>query len=670
MWRMGYDPAVSGRRGDQPGVCGGSMLFDTCLKGLTWGEATARCEAGGARLCTVLELVVARDTGCDLDDHLIWSTETCGQVAKTLALGHRTETHTRCEDPELRYAARCCGDVARSPQPPVSPPPPPFQYSDKACRDLEWEVSHDVQPAGRYGVCAHAEMEGECVTNVAWSVARDMCEHYGARLCSQIELVAGQKVTGPNGRCRHLDESLFWTSDHCGADHHILGSVRSQDAVCVHSFEIEMGDVLRVEMNLDPEDHRAVLCCADDYPSPPTPPSPPPSPPAPPPPPENPTLPAAPFPTPPPPAGPPPSSPLPPFPPPPPYAISRMTCEQLEWTVATGTTLCGSSRPAGTCALGAGWQEAVQLCEESGARLCTQAELRETGDDGCGMHDALVWTWEKCDDAHGGGTPGHLVGSGTEGSRPSCASSRTPNGVRCCADSEWYGVELEEEGDDTAASIAAGFATVAVFLGCVGLYWLVSWMIRRRRMGPSRPLVVRSDSFKDTMPKRTPMSRMIANAGMRSKVRHASEEQQPLEDAYADEHTNEDSERMDSERELTSSELLARENPPAVQGQLSTLRFAPSSSSSSSSTTAQQLDAQRRSNDATNTSPRRSDLLDGDDDFARPTAKSSTTKSTTKSRGGEWHDDDFGIARPVPKRTSRGLGEDEEEFLSQTTSRL
>jgi len=212
---------------------------------------------------------------------------------------------------------------------------------------------------------------------------------------------------------------------------------------------------------------------------------------------------------------------------------------------------------------------------------------------------------------------------------------------------------------------------VAVFLGCVGLYWLVSWMIRRRRMGPPRPLVVRSDSFKDTTPKRTPMSRMIANAGMRSKVRHASEEQQPLEDAYADEHTNEDSERMDSERELTSSELLAQENPPAVQGQLSTLRFAPSSSSSSSSsTTAQQLDAQRRSNDATNTSPRRSDLLDGDDDFARPTAKSSTTKSTTKSRGGEWHDDDFGIARPVPKRASRGMGEDEEEFLSQTTSRL
>merc|ERR1711865_1060096 len=112
---------------------------------------------------------------------------------------------------------------------------------------------------------------------------------------------------------------------------------------------------------------------------------------------------------------------------------------------------------------------------------------------------------------------------------------------------------------------------------------------------------------------------------------------------------------------------MGRENPPAVQGQLSTLRFAPSSSSS----TTQQLDAQRRSNDVTNASPRRPDLLDGDADFARPTTKSSMTKSTTKSRGGgEWDDDDFGIARPVPKRAARGLDEDEEEFLSQTTSRL
>ena len=58
------------------------------------------------------------------------------------------------------------------------------------------------------------------------------------------------------------------------------------------------------------------------------------------------------------------------------------------------------------------------------------------------MGDALVWTWESCDDAHGGGTPGHLVASGSEGSQPSCASSHTPNGVRCCADSEWYGVRV------------------------------------------------------------------------------------------------------------------------------------------------------------------------------------------------------------------------------------
>ena len=110
---------------------------------------------------------------------------------------------------------------------------------------------------------------------------------------------------------------------------------------------------------------------------------------------------------------------------------------------------------------------------------------------------------------------------------------------------------------------------MAVFLGFVGLYLLVSWLVRRRSLGPSRPVVVRSDStFQDGAPKRTPMGRMMASAGERPKVRHASEEQQPLEDAYAGEH-------MDEERELTSAEIEARDNAHAVQGQLSTLRFAP-----------------------------------------------------------------------------------------------
>ena len=198
---------------------------------------------------------------------------------------------------------------------------------------------------------------------------------------------------------------------------------------------------------------------------------------------------------------------------------------------------------------------------------------------------------------------------------------------------------------------------MAVFLGFVGLYLLVSWLVRRRSLGPSRPVVVRSDStFQDGAPKRTPMGRMMASAGKRPKVRHASEEQQPLEDAYAGEH-------MDEERELTSAEIEARDNAHAVQGQLSTLRFAPSGGGSSSATTQQQLDAQRRGDDAANASPRRPDLLGGDDDLARPSAKS-------QSRAGEWVDDDFGIARLPPKRAPRGLQEDEEEFLSQTTSRL
>ena len=709
MWRMGLDPEVSGRAGDVPGVCSGSMVYDpsgegnlfSCIKKVTWDEANQRCKAAGARLCTNMEMVVGRDTGCDLDDHLLWAMETCGGYGKVVAVGHRTESHTGCEDPELRHGARCCGDSPRSPLPPSQPPPPPMAFSVKSCLQLGWEVSNEVHPT-YYGVCAHTKMvtdiqsalrgaafkgsfgidakgtqvEGACSNSVAWSEAHEICLASGARLCTRDELVAGRKDAGPHGSCPHLDESLFWTADICGgelttgaSDYHVIGSIGGDYTLCVHSFEVFVQEMLRVELGLDPEDHCSVMCCADNYPSPPLPPQRPPRPPTPPPPPENPSHPDPPRPSPRPPTAPPPSSPAPPFPPPPPYAISRMTCEQLEWTIAKDTTLCGSSRPAGTCALGAAWEEAQQLCKESGARLCTQGELRLTGDGDCGMQDALVWTWEKCDDAHGQGIPGHLVGSGTQGSQPSCASTRTPHSVRCCADSEWVGIELEPEPDDTVESIVAGVLTVVVFFGCACGYRLFVTLRRRRRMGP----LVRTDSGKGV----GGMKHMI-EIGTRTKVRHAdeeefddedgavapksrskgmktpkvmlemakrgkgrsgSEERLPLEDSYAD----------DSTRDLVDvpaeGDLLGLMDPPAF--------VAPASNGDDSlADPVQPDDVQLVGSWSASEAepPRRPDTRnkpqwDFDDDFAQ--SMRTSQRSAARGRGRDW-DDDFG--QPSPRR--------------------
>jgi hypothetical protein len=160
---------------------------------------------------------------------------------------------------------------------------------------------------------------------------------------------------------------------------------------------------------------------------------------------------------------------------------------------------------------------------------------------------------------------------------------------------------------------------------------------------------------------------MIANAGMRSKVRHASEEQQPLEDAYADENMNEEEEHtpMDTERELTSSELAARAhiegasellNPPEMQGELSTLRFKESALAPPPRYRSDLLTAPQWDDDEQKTRTRRDD-----GEFVRP---------TPKSNNADW-DDDLGIGRPAPSRglvppqALQGLDNDD-EFLSST----
>ena len=459
------------------GVCAGSRVFGTCITHATWEVAKERCEAAGARLCTALEMVVGRDTGCDIDDKTVWAADGCGDSGRLITVAHE-HIGIHCEDPMQRYAARCCGDNAQAPKPPMSPPPPPRAYSQRSCGELGWQVDPRVDPT-QYGVCASAAINGECIANVPFATAKGYCEGVGARMCTLREMVATRHDTGPQGRCPYFDDALLWTATQCGPDYHLIAHAHSGFAACVHSFEIEVPRVMQIELRFDPEEFKSVVCCADNYPSPPNPPTQPPLPPHPPPPPLPPSLPQAP---PPPPAPPPPALPLPPGPPPPPYAISRSTCEELGWTITKDSTLCGSSKPAGQCALGAQWLEAQQLCIESGARLCTQSELRMTGDSGCGMQGATVWTWDKCESAHGA-QEGHQVGSGREGSHTTCAADHIPNAARCCADSQWVGVGIPPEEDETLESVLAGTMTVVIFFGCICLYKLVGMYKWRSKDG-------------------------------------------------------------------------------------------------------------------------------------------------------------------------------------------
>ena len=92
----------------------------------------------------------------------------------------------------------------------------------------------------------------------------------------------------------------------------------------------------------------------------------------------------------------------------------------------------------------------------------------------------MVWTWDSCDNAQGRGIAGHWLGSGIQGSHPTCTPSHTPSAVRCCADSEWVGVELEVHHEDqTVADVIAGVGTLSVFFSLVGCYRFRGSILRR-----------------------------------------------------------------------------------------------------------------------------------------------------------------------------------------------
>jgi hypothetical protein len=65
-------------------VCGASddAPLDGCSGQLAWEAARARCQAAGARLCSVAELAAdeARDTGCNYNTALVWGRDRCGEA--------------------------------------------------------------------------------------------------------------------------------------------------------------------------------------------------------------------------------------------------------------------------------------------------------------------------------------------------------------------------------------------------------------------------------------------------------------------------------------------------------------------------------------------------------------------------------------------------------------
>lgn len=100
-------------------VCGETdgPAVGPCSGDVTWAQAEAFCTAGGARLCTLNELVENETvgTGCGYDSRRVWSSTACGPGAYLSTSGNASSSSTHpieCSDASaVAIVARCCADA-------------------------------------------------------------------------------------------------------------------------------------------------------------------------------------------------------------------------------------------------------------------------------------------------------------------------------------------------------------------------------------------------------------------------------------------------------------------------------------------------------------------------------------------------------------------------------
>ena len=125
-------------------------------------------------------------------------------------------------------------------------------------------------------------------------------------------------------------------------------------------------------------------------------------------------------------------------------AISVLPCAELEFeedSTYGSSMVCGASKKGGTfgsCSGTLTWDEANSFCADTGARLCSLAELQadETRGTGCLLNKKHVWSNDACFDQESGALVGHWTefGSTKGGSAPLCSQSSSLLSARCCGD--------------------------------------------------------------------------------------------------------------------------------------------------------------------------------------------------------------------------------------------
>lgn len=222
-----------------------------CSTTYTLDDATAMCEAQGARLCTKEELVAncGNDAGCGHDDELVW-TQSTGWIelddSQANAFPSDAKVMLACNDPTRsdcsklegsnsiiaavteQHEVSCCSSTA------VTGDTAPYWTQLNGC---------DIWTASELPVCVHS---------ATFADAEAICENHGGRLCSADEVLSGCARTT---KCDHKKD-LVWT------DTVVTTTLATKQwATCGKGYQCGMvGGILA-----DPSEEFDVKCCSEEY---------------------------------------------------------------------------------------------------------------------------------------------------------------------------------------------------------------------------------------------------------------------------------------------------------------------------------------------------------------------------------------------------------------------
>ena len=426
-------------------VCGESNAgLGGCSGDRTYAEAQTFCSQVGARLCSPTELLQdeAKNSGCGLEQALVWTSAPCAAGASLLAPGSDSQTPLECALHDGRHPVRCCADAA----PPV-----------RACTATTWSCWDGVCGIDQCASdsCTHSAscddgdpctvdscVDGACAHEITSCddgdpCTKDSCNAQGECLhppkC-QSSHPCDTVTCAPDGQCiTKVQNGANCPSDcpeeNCsGGDACMLAYCSTTEFGTAYCFtrsmckntacsdrSCETGTFGSKTCEAEPKScNDGNPCTADSCNS-------------------N-------------------SGCV--------HAVlagscsdsdactsgdqcqtvggSAETCGGLGWDPQHGNNadVCASDQPGGACVEGKTQGEAESLCAEAGARLCTLNDLvsLEAKDVGaCGFNSQAIWTSSSCGSgfwtAHGDGTSGACQSGGTAA-------------LVCCADADLSGFSV------------------------------------------------------------------------------------------------------------------------------------------------------------------------------------------------------------------------------------